>query len=874
MGEFPSGTVTLLFTDIEGSTRLLHELGERYAEALAEHRRMFRAAVVAHRGVEVDTQGDAFFVAFARASDAVLAAAGAQRALAAHAWPQGAALRVRMGIHTGEPTLTREGYVGIDLHRGARVMAAAHGGQVLVSQATRELLPAELPDGIFLRDLGEHRLKDLTLPQRLYQLVGESLPADFAPSRTLENRLTNLPVQPTPLIGRERELGELVRLLRGEVRLLTLTGPGGTGKTRLALQVAAELVEEFPSGVFFVALAALAEPDLVLGTLAQTLGVREVPGEALPRTLAEHLSDKQLLLVLDNFEQVLEAAGELPGLLSSAPGLTLLVTSREALRLSGEQRYPVPTLSLPDPRWRLDAGALARYEAVALFRERARAVQPDFQITDENGAAIAEICRRVDGLPLAIELAAARSRVLSPQALLGRLDERLRLLTGGARDLPERQQTLRATIDWSYGLLSGPEQALFARLAVFRGGRTLEAVEAVCGEDGGLGLDVLDGLESLVDKSLLRREQGSEAEPRFVMLETIQEYACERLAEQGEAEQLERRHADYFLALAEEAQPEFDRADAASWLARLEREHDNLRAALEFYDAAANGERELQLTAALWRFWIMRGYVSEGSERLRTALAGPSQELSSARENSLGGLAGLAYYQGALDEAEALIEQALASARKRGDDKNATRFLVTLGAVLQSGDCERAAAIYQEILGQRSLEPQNRAYALLNLCVLLIETGDLAQARRHAQEGLDLLRDLADADATATSLVNLGEIELRLGEPERAREHLAESLPICLRLGNRHIVALGIQGFAAVRLAGGDAAGSALLLGASDGFLEEIAVKRAPTDQAWRERTLDGLRERLSEEDLAQASAAGRALTLDEAVALALGEAT
>jgi len=872
----PSGTVTLLFTDIEGSTRLLERLGERYPGLLEEHKRLLRAAFSAHAGHEVGSEGDSFFVAFARARDAVAAAAAAQCALAAHAWPEQLLLRVRMGVHTGEPLLAAADYVGIDVHRAARVMAAGHGGQVLLSEATYPLVCQELPEGVLLRDLGEHRLKDLSLPQRLYQVCVEGLETEFAPLRTLENRPTNLPLQPTPLVGRERELGELGELLaspRG--RLVTLTGPGGSGKTRLALQAGAELVEQFPGGVWFVALAALTEPALFLPTLAQTLAVREIPGQPLAHTLAEHLSDKQLLLVLDNFEQLLGAAGELPGLLAAAPGLRLLVTSREALRLSGEQLFPVPALSLPARGARLQVGALAQYEAVALFCERARAVRPDFELGDANAAAVGEICRRLDGLPLALELAAARSRVLAPQALLARLDERLGLLTGGARDLPARQQTLRATIDWSYALLNEPEQGLFARLAVFRGGRSLEAIEAVCVPGGELALDLLDGLESLVDKSLLNQEQGPAGEPRFLMLETIHEYAREKLADQGDAEQLARRHGDYYLALAEQAKPQLEGPDAVEWLERLDDEHDNLRAALEYYNAAADSERELRLATALWRFWYQRGHVSEGSERLRAALAGKGEEPSVAREEGLNRLSKLASFQGAYDDAVALAEQALASARKRGDADNVTRSLLNLGfALVVSGDYERAAAIFEELIEQGSFEPRTRALALLNLSVCLIAKGDHHEARRRQQEGLDLFRKLGSADAVATSLINLGEIELRLGETERAREHLAESVPICLRLGNRHTLAQGIQGLAGVRLAEGDAAGSARLLGASDGLLEEIAVTREASDQAWTERTLEGLRERLAEEELAQGLAAGRALTLDEVVALALREAT
>jgi predicted ATPase len=482
MRELPSGTVTFLFTDVEGSTKLLHELGaEGYSEALAEHRRILREAFSVHGGVEVDTQGDAFFVAFATAPTALKAAAEARTRLT------GGPIRVRMGIHTGTPHVAEEGYVGVDVHRAARIAAAGHGGQVLVSASTAALLDA---DG--LRDLGEHRLKDLSAPERIYQLGAD----DFPPLKSLHQ--TNLPIPTTPFLGRERELGEVLGLLSQEaVRLLTLTGAGGSGKTRLGLQAVAALAERYPQGVWWVPLATLRDPALVLASAGQALGAKN--------GLAEHIGDKTLLLLFDNFEHLVEAAPELAGLLASCPNLDLLVTSREPLRVSGEQEYAV--------------APLVHEEGVRFFLARARAVRPEFG-ADE---AVSEICRRLDDLPLALELAAARVKALSSAQILERLEQRLPLLTGGARDLPERQRTLRATIEWSYELLSPEEQRLFALLAVFRGGCTLEAAEDVAGAD-------LDTLQSLVDKSLLRH-----SEERYWMLETIREYAAERLEASAEA---------------------------------------------------------------------------------------------------------------------------------------------------------------------------------------------------------------------------------------------------------------------------------------------------------------------------------------------------
>ena len=546
MRELPTGTVTFLFTDIEGSTRLLEEHGERYAELLAEHRRVVREACERHGGVEVDTQGDAFFFAFPTAPGGLEAAREAQAALS---------IPVRMGIHTGTPLVTAEGYIGSDVHKAARIAATGHGGQVLVSEATCELV-----GGAQLRDLGEHRLKDLAQPVRLYQ-VGER---EFPPPRSLNQ--TNLPAQPSPLIGRKRELQDLVPLVADE-RLVTLIGPGGSGKTRLALQTAAELVERFSGGVFFVSLATVSDPELVLPTVAQTIGARN--------GLAEHVSDRELLLLLDNLEQVVHAAPRLSRLLERCSKLHLLCTSRIRLRIAGERDYSVEPLPEAD--------------AVTLFRERAAISEP--------AAAVYEICRRLEGLPLAVELAAARTRLLPPEKLLERLDKALPVLTGGRRDAPERQRTLRATIEWSYDLLEREEQELFRRLAVFAGGFTVEAAEHVAGAE-------LDTLESLLDKSLVRRWEST----RLGMLDTVGEFATERLEDPGEEDEFRRRHANYYAVVAEQAAPRLVEAGAAECLEMLYADHANFRAALGW--SATHAEPlQVRLSAALWRYWLVRGHL-------------------------------------------------------------------------------------------------------------------------------------------------------------------------------------------------------------------------------------------------------------------------
>ncbi len=547
MRDLPTGTITLLFTDIEGSTQLLHQLGDGYGELLAACRALLRSAFQEQRGHEVDMQGDAIFAVFARASDALSAAVAAQRALAAYSWPQGVAVRVRMGLHTGEPSRVTEGYVGLDVHRAARIMSAAHGGQVLLSQTTHDLVAHDGAEGVSLRDLGEHRLKDFEQAMRLYQLVIAGLPADFPPLKTLDGLADTLPVPPTALVGREDEVAQIGKLLRREdVRLVTLTGPGGMGKSRLSIQVAAGLREVFVGGVFFVSLAPISDPMLVLPTIAQVLGIRDVAGQAQAPRVVETLQRGPVLLVLDNFEQVIGAAGQVADLLVSCPRLKVLVTSREVLHVRAEHEFAVPPLALPDPARLPRLAALARFSSVALFVQRVQAVKPEFRLTTANAREVAEICVRLDGLPLAIELAAARMKLLSPQALLARMGRLLTLLTGGARDVPTRQQTLRNTISWSYHLLNAQEQRLFRWLSVFVGGCTLQAAEAVCAGTG----DEMNDIASLIDKSLLRsiQQTGEDSEePRLLMLETIREYGQELLASGGEATDAREAHADYFL---------------------------------------------------------------------------------------------------------------------------------------------------------------------------------------------------------------------------------------------------------------------------------------------------------------------------------------
>jgi predicted ATPase/class 3 adenylate cyclase/DNA-binding CsgD family transcriptional regulator len=792
----PSGTVTLLFTDIEGSTRLLQGLGDRYASVLAECRQLLRATFQEWNGREVDTQGDAFFIAFARATDAVLAAVDVQRALFAHPWPEDAVVRVRMGLHTGEPTRTREGYVGLDVHRTARIMSAGHGGQVLLSQATANLVEQDLTDDVTLRDLGEHHLKDLARSKHLFQLVISGLPADFPPLKTLDTNPNNLPVQLTPFIGREQELQTIVQLLRNEdLRLLTLTGPGGAGKTRLGLQVAAELSDFFVDGVFFVNLSPISDAALVVPAVAETLSIQERADPFLLNRLKDVLRQKQMLLLLDNFEQVIDAGVQLVDLLAACRGLKMLVTSREVLHVQAERDFPVPPLELPDPKRLPELDVLSHNAAIALFLQRAQAVKPDFQLTNANARAIVEICVRLDGLPLAIELAAARMKLLPPQALLARLDQRLAALTGASRDLPVRQQTLRNTIAWSYNLLDAAEQRLFRRLSVFVDGCMLQAVDAVCTslDDNDGAAQALDGIASLVDKSLLHQTEQEGVELRFMMLETIREYGLERLTVNGEMEATRQAHAGYYLSLAEEAEPQLINNQQIMWLVRLDREHENLRAALHWLieqgEAKQNLEMALRLGTALEQFWVVRGYNSEGRTFLDQALIASVGVATPTRAKALSTAGRLALNQGDFERGEVLCEHHLALCRELGDTAGIALALQRLAVVAWVRNntmaayelTEEALALWRE-LGDKA----NIAWALSWLAYIACQQGEYARGLALCEESLAIYRQLENKIGVADILCRLAEARyVSQSDPELIFSLLEESLSISRNVGDK-----------------------------------------------------------------------------------------
>jgi predicted ATPase/class 3 adenylate cyclase len=794
----PAGRVTLLFTDVEGSTRLLRELGDAYAGVLAEHRRILRWAFALHAGVEVDTQGDAFFVAFASAPDAAAAALDAQEALAE------GPIRVRIGIHTGKPTRIAGGYVGLDVHLAARIGAAGYGGQTLLSQSTRN----DLDDGAPVFDLGEHRLKDFDEAVALFQL-GEG---EFPPLKTISN--TNLPRPAGTFVGREADVAEIVARIRGGARLVALTGPGGAGKTRLALEAAAELVPEFKAGVFWVGLAPLREADLVLETVARVLGARD--------DLVLHIGDRELLLLLDNFERLLPAATGVAKLVERCPNLHVLATSRERLRLRDEVEIHVSSLAAAD--------------AVRLFAERS-GLAPD--------EPTARLCDALDCLPLAIELAAARTAVLSPAQILERIGGRLDLFRG-ARDLDPRQQTLRATIDWSYELLDDAERCLFARLAVFAGGCTLEAAEEIAGAE-------LDTLEALVCKSLVRH-----AGERFWMLETVREYALERLAEDPDAAALRDRHAGWFLALAEQAASRLESAGQALWLDRIEQEYPNVREALR------GDVRAARFIAGLRYFWVKRGYLAEGRRIAEEYLPAVPDD-DPAKPMALATASHLAVMQGDWPAAIAHGERCRELALEHEDERAGVEVASVLGrALLAVGQEERAVALFEDAVARGTAHgrPAVVAIGLLNLGYLSLVHGDLPQAREQLERSVEAAIECGDGHAHARALAGLASAALEDGRNEEALALAARSLDVSGPALDRDTIcwALELAGVACAAIAPKCAA---QLLGAAEALREYLGQQLGGLELRQHKHALALLPDR------EQAFAAGRKLALEAAVELA-----
>jgi predicted ATPase/class 3 adenylate cyclase/Tfp pilus assembly protein PilF len=956
--------VTLLSTDIVGSSATWERLGEAFGPAVEAHYAILRDAIARYGGYLVRTEGDSCLAAFDRASDAVRAAIAAQQGLQTHPWPpEVGAVRVRMGLHTGEPRFEDGIYSGPPVNRASRLQSAAHGGQILLSAVTQELAHAEMGESLVLRSLGRHRLKDLTEAESIYELQYPGMPESFPPLRTLEAFPNNLPVALTRFIGREAAIAEVKEWLRS-TRLLTLTGAGGCGKTRLALQVASELLEAYPDGVWLVELAALSDPALVAQSVASVLGAREEPGRPLAATLAEHLQSRQLLLILDNCEHLIAACARLAeSLLRTCPRLSILVTSREVLAVQGEMVWRVPSLSLPADRppttdhgpRTTDHGPpttdrapsaehdLLQYEAIRLFFDRAVASQPRFAVTAQNATAVVQVCRRLDGIPLAIELAAARVKLLSVEQIASRLDDRFRLLTGGNRTALPRQQTLRATMDWSYELLSQQERLLLRRLSVFVGGFMLEAAEAVCSDevdsspltvDSGKEnlsslstvncqlstFEILDLLTSLVDKSLVVMEEH-DGEAWYRLLETNRQYGAEQLRDSGEGAELARRHREWYLALAAQASAELAGADQARWLNRLEREHDNLRSAMAGFLEANELLLGMRLGTELARFWRIRGYMSEGRERLAALLVAAERiaaetdaEFEAQRAQVVHHMGALAYYQadyaaarayyeqgivlhrrlgrstglasalnnlgnvawveGDFPAARALYEESLVLRRELGETYGIAAALNNLGMVAQyEGDYSAAQSLYEEALVlRRSLgDPLDISDSLNNLGIVAYLLGEFARARTLYEESLSIKRELGDRNGIAGLLCNLGFVALRQGHPSDAEPLYRESMAIRRELGDRNGIAEALEGLAGVAGARGDGLRAARLFGAAEALREAIGAPIPPGERAEHDRLVTTARAGQEQSAFAAAWEAGRALTLEAAMREAVG---
>jgi predicted ATPase/class 3 adenylate cyclase len=923
----PAGIITFLFTDVEGSTRLWELQPAAMREAMARHDGVIEATVAHSSGrvVRPRGEGDSRFAVFARATDAVAAARDIQQALAAEPWPTPRPLRVRMALHTGETDLRAGDYYGSDVNRCARLRAIAYGGQTLLSQSTHDLVRDALPEEVAVRDLGEHRLKDLQRAEHVYQLdvIGQS--ADFPPLHSVDAFPNNLPVQLTSFVGRVRELSEVKQWL-DTTHLLTLTGPGGTGKTRLSLQVAAEVLDGYGDGAWLVELAPLSDPALLTQTVAAALGVREQPGRPILDMLTDYLRSKNLLLILDNCEHLIEACAQLADtLLRTCPHLRILTSSRESLGIAGETSYRVPSLSVPHWRQANAYEVILENDCVRLFVDRALAVQNRFRLTEKNADAVAQICSRLDGIPLAIELAAARVKVFSPEQIAARLDDRFRLLTGGSRTALPRQQTLRALIDWSYDMLPKAEQVLLRRLSVFAGGWTFEAAEGVCGGDD----DVLDSLTHLVDKSLVtvdEQDQGA----RYRLLETIRQYARDKLLESGESAALRDRHLDFFVGFAEEAEPKLMSPEDLKWTIRLEPEHENIRAALE-WGLDNHPDLALRLSGALGVFWNQKGFAGEGRGWLEAVLGrveslpAAEGELARSRLEARGrALAGIAFELTALGDmtgARRYAEEGARILRELGDRRRLAfaLLIVSLSARHLNDPVAALAAGRESVALLRALRDKwGLANVLGSFATVVASAGhDFGTARSYLDESIRLFDEVGAKRASASPLYGYGLTAYLQGDYERARAAYQECLSVSIENGIRPRANMARSGMAdvawqqrkyqeALKLyreaiaewqqmgnPGGIARcleciafvfidqartepqadrpvpsrRAARILGAAEALREQVNSPMTPFEQPEYDREVASLREELDETSLASAWAEGRALTMGQVIA-------
>jgi predicted ATPase/class 3 adenylate cyclase len=866
----PTGTITFLFTDIEGSTRLVQALGDGWVEVLEAHNTLIGQAIADNGGIVVKTEGDSFFAVFPAAMDALTAVLAAQRALIDHDWPENGVVRSRMGLHTGLGTLGGSDYVGLDVHRAARITDAAHGGQVVLSEPTMVLVERQLPPGVSLRDLGKHRLKDLSEPETIFQVVTEGLQTEFPLLRTLDAIPNNLPRLLTSFVGRDQELAEAMRLLE-TARILTFTGPGGTGKTRLSLQVAAELAANFHDGVFFVELAPVTSIDIVPSRILEALGIQASTRNETPAArLLSQIADKGYLIVLDNFEQLLEAAPLVAEMVRASPRTKVLVTSRAPLRISGEQEMPVPPLGMAGPGEPDDFGALVESDAVRLFADRAMSVRPDFRVTELNAPVVGELVRRLDGLPLAIELVASRLRLLPVEQILDRLDARM--LSSGSVDLPERQRTIHGAISWSYELLAEPERRLFARFSVFGGGARLEEVEAVCGPSDELGDDLINALSVLVDHSLIRRVE-TEGHHRLRMLHVIREYAHERLEESGEAEEMHRRHADAYASYAEAVAPELLRGERRMWLDLLEQDHDNIRIALDWAVRADQPDLAFRISAAVWRLWQARGHLHEARRRLDEVLAlqgGAAPHRAKAME----ALGGILWWLSDLEGASRVYRETLDLQRDLGDPREVANALYnhSLAQVYTSGDPEVAPRALDEaesinrelgnVGGLGDVEWARGTYAANT-------AEDIPVAMEHMKKSIEFYREAGNEFGMGWGLHQVGDMARRIGDYEQAWDHVARGLVLFAEHRDVSAVVLLLAVAAAIARELGDSERGLRLAGAFHGLRltsgTEIVEAESNRIEGFEFETLEALTG-----EAAIPYREGRAMSLDQAVTYAL----
>ena len=872
MRDLPTGTIAYLMTDIEGSTRLVARLGDTFPSLLDDHLALLDEAISGNGGTLVSTEGDSVFAVFPSVRHAINAAVAAQRGLAGHAWPDGVQVGIRIGVHVGEAVLGGRNYTGIDVHRTARVMAAGHGGQVLVTQAVRDLAGSTASDQVAFLDLGSHSLRDLPDREHLYQIVAPGLASEFPPPRTQASAAqARLPTFLTRFIGRTREIADVGDLLR-RARMVTLTGAGGTGKTRLAIEAVRTLSDRYPDGSWFVPLDVVRDPALVLPTIAATLGVPDQPGRPIGVVLGEYLASRHALMLLDNLEQVIAAAPDIGSILGSAPDLAVLATSREPLSIAGEHVYQLQPLDLPAEPGVPTARDLAANQAVELFVERARAARSNFTLSDANAPAIAAICRRLDGLPLALELAAARVNVLSPEQILARLGHRLTLLASSRLDLPDRQRTLRGAVDWSYDLLAAPEQAFFRRLSVFSGGAELDAIQAVVDPAGALGSDPLDFASALVDRSLLRSTRF-EDQNRLDMLETIREYAAEQLAAAPEEQsEIRARHAAYYRDLAEASEGLLTNVRRDEILDRLDRELANFRAAIAWSLEAQLPETGLRIATALREFWHVRNRLTEGRRVLDELLAASASEGATShrfRALAIGGA--LASWHGDYGRMLELYEKAVAMAEATGDRRQLASATSGLGwAMIGSRPAVARDHLEQAIMLARGLgDTQILFAALQGLTLASFRLGDLVAARRSVLEVGALGEAAGERYSSELNLVMLGMIEAREGNPESGGRHIAEALRQLRAAGGNIGLSIALDSLANVLFEQGESVRGAMLAAAADRLRREVGGGPSNT-LLGLEESLDRARRTMAPADFERAVATGRALTTDEAVALGL----